>query len=145
MTSPGYLTITHPSVGTLNIRYFDGGVKHQFDKLLQVIAVPKTLDAQNLPLVWLVDLQRIQETITVTGILEDETTETMWAKKTKLRSIINAKGTMAISWNTSDTQQPYTVNITKASIEEKTVSYEDSTEQLSLNVTIVFTIGQNKG
>ena len=145
MTATSILTITYPTVGTVDILYLDGGLKHQGDKILQIIPVPETTDEQGLPLVWLVDLRRIQETITVIGILEDETGNTMWDKKLALRKIINAGGTMTIRWNLSDTQQPYTVNVTKYAFTEKVGRIgDDSTEQMYMEVTIVFVIGQTK-
>lgn len=140
------LTITHPTKGTLKVMILDDGIKHAWDKMLQLIPVPGKTDAQGLPLVWAVDLQRIQEQIQVTqGVLLDEQGDTMWQKKAKLRSIINAKGTMSIKWNDNDLQQPYTVNITKAGCGEKVGSFEDSTESEFIPVTIVFTICQHKG
>ena len=119
-------------------------VKHNFDKQLTIISQPKSPTGQS-PIIYLIDLKRLKEVITITGILEDETTEGMYIKKQNLRNLMQTAGTMTLQWDSNDPDQPYTVNIVKADITEATGGYEDTDETKSLSVVIQFAIGTHKG
>lgn len=141
-TTSNTFTITHPTIGNVDILYFDNGLKHQWDKLLTFIDVPK----QTTPYTWIIDLKRLHEVITVTGILEDTTSESMWTKLLRLRQIMQTSGTMSISWDTNDTNQPYTVNILKGEVVEKFGAMGDeSSDTKYFEVTLQFVVGLHKG
>lgn len=124
------------------LAFGEKSIKHNFDKQLIVISQPK----QSPPATWLIDLQRLKEVITVTGLLFNESTDSHYAKKARLRDLMQRTGTMEISWDTNETDQPYTVNIIKAEITESPGEFGDVADANKyFDVMIQFAVGTHKG
>lgn len=141
-TTTNELTITKSGISPVKILLLgDKSIKWGFDKGLLIIDVPK----QATPFSWLVDLKKLKEVITVTGILEDEATDSHYAKKARMRQILQSEGTMTIQWDSNDTNQPYTVNIIKGEVAESPGTFEQSSDTKYFDITIQFAIGLNKG
>lgn len=118
-------------------------VKHAFDKQLSIIAQPK---GGVEPITLLIDLQRLKEVITVTGILEDGSgTASAITKKNNLRSMLTTAGIMTIKWDSNDTNQPYSVNLIKGEIEETAETHGDEDDTKTFGVTMQFIIGTHIG
>ena len=61
----------------VDILIIDKPVEHVMDKQVMILAIPK----QSPPRVLLIDLQKLSESITINGVLEDETSQSALAKK----------------------------------------------------------------
>jgi hypothetical protein len=126
----------------------DEPMKHSFDKLITVINVPK----QNPPYSILIDLRKLQETITFKGFLEDESGESMYVKKHNLRMMLQDSGDFFIKWDQLDVDQTtgagyvgYQGNLLKCDISEVPVTISDSTDNFAFAITIQFVVGITKG
>jgi hypothetical protein len=148
------LTITHSKVlagfpQSLKIMITtDGGIETDWDRNLVIINQPK----QNPPKTWNIDLQRLKEVITCTGILLDETgtDSTTYAyshvyKERTLRKMCQVAGNVTIQWDTNNADQPLTGNIIKAHVSEIAGTMGDLNDTKYFKVQISFSIGDNKG
>ena len=119
-------------------------IKHQFDKMLQVIPVPeKTGDK----LTFLIDIGRLKEVISITGVLLDEEGSSARKKKEDLVAILETPGTMKLSWdvNSTGSLKEYTVNIIKAEITESAGNFGDLNDTKFFDIQIQFGRGLHKG
>ena len=146
MATESELTITDTTPGSniSDVKILmigEKSIKHNFVKELIVIAIP----GQSTPSTLLIDLGRLKEVITVTGVLENESGDTHYQKKDRLRQLMQRKGTMSISWDTNETDQPYTVNIIKAEITESPGEYGTESDTKFFDISMQFAIGTHKG
>lgn len=136
-------TITKSGITPVDILLLGNkSVKHNFEKQLIVVSIPGQGSTPN---TLLIDLNRLKEVITLTGVLLDESGDSHYAKKARLRDIMQSKGTMSITWDTDDGDQPYTVNIIKAEITESPGAYGDEGDTKFFDIMIQFAIGIHKG
>ena len=150
MTTTYKLTLTQGG-SSVDIVFFDNGLKHQFDKLLSGIEIPKQNEGvNNAPLTLIIDLKKLKEVVTVTGILEDESSDSMFAKKSRLVAMLRKAQQMTITWDSQDTCSEdataiHKVDIIKCEIAERFGQWEDSAETKFYDIQIQFQIGTVKG
>ena len=89
-------------------------VEHVMDKQLTQLAVPK----QSPPLTYNIDLQRLKELITISGVLQEEISSSSTSKKNNLRTLIQTSGDITITWGAATNVQTYTGTIMKLIVRE---------------------------
>ena len=142
-TTDSELTISKSGYTDVKVLLLDRkAIKHQFDKQLKILPRPQK---ELSPINYIIDLGRLQETITAQGVLLDESASSALTKKQNLISILKARGTMSISWDSNDGNQPYTVNILKAEVAETAGCLGDQEDTKYYDITISFTVGENRG
>ena len=116
-----------------------------WDKQLTVIDIPKQDDYGR---TLLIDLKRVRETFKFNGYIIDDAVTPAVTKVDTLRQIIYTPGTMTLQWDTSDPQQPYIVNILKASVKEEPGEMDDGnpgSDTRTFSLQIQFVRGEHKG
>jgi len=72
-------------------------VSHNFDSQLKTIEIPKTTPGE-VPETWIIDLNRVKEAVTITGMINSETAVSgdMDTERDNLISLLRTKGTKYI-------------------------------------------------
>lgn len=120
-------------------------VEFGMDKQLIFLPIPK----QDPPLTYNVDLQRLKEVITITGILLDENTESSKTKLTNLRTIAQGSGDCTLAWGASS-EFSYTGNIIKIQVKQLTGRYDSGAATRgsrgdSFEIMLQFGLGTHRG
>ena len=117
-------------------------IKHNFDKQLIVINVPKQ---DPTPVTFVLDLKNLREVITIQGMLEDESGKSALEKKQDLRDMLRTAGTYSLIWDSRDNYQPYKGNVLKCEVSEEAGNTGDLNDTKSYGITLQFVIGTFKG
>jgi len=117
-------------------------IEHIMAKQVMELAVPK----QNPPLTYIIDLQRLKETINVDGVLEDTNSESALTKKNNLRTLMQSSGSYTLSWGSGATAQSYTGNSIHVGVKEVVgrIGNEGSQNKI-FEVKLQFHLGTHKG
>lgn len=90
------------------------------DKELSIFPIPSKNLGAGTTLSYIVDLQRLKESITITGYLVDETGSSSYSKKVALKNMKTRAGTLTLTWIEdnagSDVNRSETVNIMRDQI-----------------------------
>ena len=122
-------------------------VEFNMDKELIIFSVPK----QTPILVWNIDIKRLKEVITITGILLDENSESSKTKFDNLRTLLRNSGSMALKWGTGDPPEfSFTGNVVKTQIRQVPGRHTDSAATLgsrgdTFEIMLQFSIGTHRG
>lgn len=128
--------------GSTSVDILLKSIEHGFDKQLLIKPIPE----EESNLTYLVDLKRLREAITIVGILEDTDTESALTKKNNLRTIMQSKGTMTLTWGAGALEQSFTVNISKALIKEVPGRIgPEGSQNKTFEINITFIIGTHRG
>ncbi len=116
-------------------------IEHIMDKQILQLPVPKQGG-----LVFNIDIVRLKEVITITGILEDTDSESALTKKNNLRNLVQTAGSYTLAWGTEATAQSYTGSIQKISIKEMSGRVgEEGNQNKTFEVTLSFFPGTFRG
>jgi len=146
-------TIAGISSASYSVEILATRIETNLDKGVQIESVPKSTDSNNktpasnsdMPLNMNIDLKKLKNIITITGILLEETAESALTKADNLMRIMGEGGTLTLQWKVGTTTLTRKGTITKASIAEEPfrVGNEHPTTQLkSFSVKIQFSAGK---
>lgn len=103
-------------------------LEHAYDKNLIILDVPKEKSATGKnatpltsvtnPLVYIIDIQRLKQVITITGLLLDEKESSALTKIDQLESIMSGSGEVTLTWKVGSTTITKYGNIIKTTITE---------------------------
>ena len=120
-------------------------VEFNMDKELIILSVPK----QTPTLVWNIDIKRLKEVITITGILLDENGDSGKDKFDNLRTLLRNSGDMTLAWG-SGSEFSFTGNVVKTQIRQVPGRHTDTAAALgsrtdTFEIMLQFSIGTHRG
>ena len=122
-------------------------VEISMDKLLTILDIPK----QTLPDSWLIDLNKLRTTITITGTLLDESTSSGKTKVDNIQTIMQGAGLCALQWGTGTPPEfSYSGNVVKLMIRQlpKRIPSGDATQGTRkdiFEIMLQFVVGTHRG
>ena len=120
-------------------------IEISMDKLLTILDIPK----QAVPDSWLIDLNKLRQTITVTGTLLDEDTTSSKTKVDNIQTIMQASGNCILKWG-ADSEFTYLGNVMKLTIRQlpKRIPSGDATQGSRTDIfeiMLQFVVGTHRG
>lgn len=135
-------------------------IEHDYDTQISILSVPKSLDKVNTcpvstsvknPLNLSIDILRLKQAITITGILLEESSSSALAKKDVLEKILsggenNKGGLCSLSWLVGTTTITKYGSIIKCKISESPgrVGFYTNTQGKMFDITLQFGVGTVK-
>lgn len=113
--------VTVSATGQTSVEIWTTKLDHNTEKPIVNIPIPRqkaSMDAEDTPSTYLIDIGRVKEVISIQGMLIDDATTSAQERKTNLLKIIYYERSCTISWGTGSRAQTYTGNINKVMITE---------------------------
>jgi hypothetical protein len=146
-------TITHDTTSDCVDITVGGSIKHDLAKQFknQLIPVPRGSWTVKAPTNYILDMKTIVQTITVNGSFYSDGTTNAKTKKSRFLYIIGADttnlrgGVFTIVWGTGNNREQYTVNATKATIDEDAAIITNSSgDRDRLPIMAQFMVGSDR-
>jgi len=119
----GEAEVTLSATGKDSVTIWCTKLDHNVDKQFIDIQVPRNknvMDSEVPPTTYIIDIGRINQSITIQGHLVDESSEAAIVKKTNLLKLAYYSREVTITWGTGNNrEQSYTGNINKIMVTER--------------------------